>query len=73
MTDSKPGVRLRDARDEDRPAIAALTLRAYGEYAETMEPGAWAGLHGAVTGALARTTPAWSGSWRSGTGRLSAA
>ena len=53
VTDSGRGVHLRDARDEDRAAVAALTLQAYGEYAARMEPGAWAGLHGAVTGALA--------------------
>ncbi|HYW12872.1 MAG TPA: GNAT family N-acetyltransferase [Longimicrobium sp.] len=47
------GVRLRDARPEDRPALAGVTLQAYGEYADTMEPEAWAGLEGAVRAALA--------------------
>jgi ribosomal protein S18 acetylase RimI-like enzyme len=46
-------VRMRDARAEDRPAVAALTLAAYGEYAAKMEPEAWAGLEGAVRAALA--------------------
>ena len=53
MTPRPPSVHLRDARAEDRPAVTALTLQAYGEYAAKMEPDAWAGLHGAVTGALA--------------------
>ncbi len=52
--DEGEDVRLRDARAEDRAAVAAVTLRAYGEYAETMEPVAWAGLEGAVRAALAR-------------------
>jgi ribosomal protein S18 acetylase RimI-like enzyme len=53
MTKSMHGMQLRDARDEDRPAVAALTLQAYGEYAAKMEPEAWAGLEGAVRAALA--------------------
>lgn len=44
---------MRDARPEDRSAVAALTLAAYGEYAAKMEPEAWAGLEGAVRAALA--------------------
>ncbi len=48
------GVRLRDARAEDRPALAAVTMQAYGEYADAMDPAAWAGLEGAVRAALAR-------------------
>lgn len=47
-------VRLRDARAEDGAAVAAVTLQAYGEYADTMEPEAWAGLEGAVRAGLAR-------------------
>lgn len=39
---------IRDARPEDRDAIRALTLQAYGEYASIMEPDAWAGLSGAL-------------------------
>ena len=47
------GVVVRDARPDELPAIAALTLAAYAEYAVLMEPGAWRGLDGAVRGALA--------------------
>jgi ribosomal protein S18 acetylase RimI-like enzyme len=53
VTRSMHDLQLRDARDEDRAAVAALTLEAYGEYAEKMEPDAWAGLEGAVRGVLA--------------------
>jgi GNAT superfamily N-acetyltransferase len=52
------GVRLRDARAEDRPAVSALTLQAYGEYAGRMDPGAWAGLEDALHRALASDDPA---------------
>lgn len=48
-----PGVRVRDARDDERIAIRLLTLRAYAEYAAVMEPSAWAGLEAAVHAALA--------------------
>jgi ribosomal protein S18 acetylase RimI-like enzyme len=50
-------MQLRGARDQDSPAVAALTLQAYGEYAETMDPEAWAGLEGAVRAALASEDP----------------
>lgn len=53
MTGSMNGIRIRDARPEDRPAVSAVTLQAYGEYAAKMDPGAWAGLEGAVRAALA--------------------
>ena len=43
---------IRDARPEDRPAIRALTLAAYGEYADVMEPDAWAALEAALLVAL---------------------
>lgn len=46
------GVTIRDARDEDRAAVRELTLAAYAEYAEVMEPAAWAGLDGALRAAL---------------------
>jgi predicted N-acetyltransferase YhbS len=55
VTDS---VRLRDALPADREAVAALTLRAYGEYAQAMEPRAWQGLEGALRTALAGDDPA---------------
>jgi ribosomal protein S18 acetylase RimI-like enzyme len=35
---------VRDARDDERAAIRALTLRAYEEIATVMAPSAWAGL-----------------------------
>jgi ribosomal protein S18 acetylase RimI-like enzyme len=44
---------MREARAEDRDAVAALTLRAYGEYAHRMDADSWAGLDGAVRNALA--------------------
>jgi ribosomal protein S18 acetylase RimI-like enzyme len=53
MTRSIHDVQIRDARGEDRPVAAALTLQAYGEYAAKMAPEAWAGLEGAVRAALA--------------------
>lgn len=43
---------IRDARPEDREAIRALTLQAYQQYAEIMEPAAWAGLSEAIRNAL---------------------
>lgn len=53
MTGRMDEIRIRDARPEDRPAAAAVTLAAYGEFAGKMEPEAWAGLDGAVRAALA--------------------
>ena len=52
------GVTIRDARPDERAAVADLTVRAYAELAETMKPGAWAGLDGAVRAALASDAPA---------------
>jgi GNAT superfamily N-acetyltransferase len=46
-------VSVRDAREDERDAIRALTLRAYAEYATVMAPEAWAGLERAVLTALA--------------------
>jgi GNAT superfamily N-acetyltransferase len=46
-------VNVRDAREDERPAIRELTLRAYGEYATVMAPTAWAALEQAVRAALA--------------------
>jgi len=43
---------VRDARDGERGAIREVTLAAYAELAAVMEPPAWAGLDGAVRGAL---------------------
>jgi predicted N-acetyltransferase YhbS len=46
-------ITIRDARPDERSAIAALTRTAYDEYATIMDPDAWAGLSGAVDAALA--------------------
>jgi predicted N-acetyltransferase YhbS len=57
MTD--PGeVRIRDAYPDERPAIRHLTLEAYGEFAETMEPDAWKALRAAVLDAVESEQPA---------------
>lgn len=56
MTHLMP-VTIRLARPEERDAARALTLEAYAQYAETMAPNAWAGLHQALLGALATTGP----------------
>ena len=50
--------RIRDALDEERAIIRELTLRAYGEYAEIMEPASWSGLSQALRDALASDAPA---------------
>lgn len=50
-------MQMRDARAEDREAVAALTLRAYGEYADRMDPQAWEELEGALRRALANDDP----------------
>lgn len=49
------GTTIRDARPGEREAIRDLTLSAYAQFAETMEPAAWAGLEGALHAALATT------------------
>lgn len=51
-------VHVRDARPDERAAVRALTLRAYGEYATTMTPTAWAGLDDAIRTALDSDAPA---------------
>jgi predicted N-acetyltransferase YhbS len=48
---------IRDARDTDRPAIRALTVRAYEDYATVMSADSWAGLRGAVIAALDSDAP----------------
>jgi predicted N-acetyltransferase YhbS len=55
--ESMHDVRMRDARAEDREAVSALTLRAYGEYADRMDPEAWTELEGALRRALANEDP----------------
>ncbi|HEX6037373.1 GNAT family N-acetyltransferase [Longimicrobium sp.] len=57
MTERAERLRVRDARPEDRAAASDVTLAAYGEFAETMEPEAWAGLDAAVRAALASDDP----------------
>lgn len=47
------GLHIRDARDDERDAIRALTWAAYEQYATIMTPSAWAGLRDAIRGALA--------------------
>jgi predicted N-acetyltransferase YhbS len=47
---------IRDARDDERPAIRDLTLAAYAEYAGIMAPSAWAALRQAVLAGLAAET-----------------
>jgi len=47
---------LRDARASDRATIAALTMRAYAEYARVMTPAAWAALEDALRRSLADDT-----------------
>ena len=44
---------IRDARDDDRPRIAELTMSAYGEYATIMTPESWRMLEGALRQSLA--------------------
>jgi ribosomal protein S18 acetylase RimI-like enzyme len=48
---------IRDARPDERQAIASLTQEAYAEYASIMEPRAWEALRGAVTSGLASDLP----------------
>ncbi len=55
MATTSPDFIVRDARESDRPAIRALTLRAYDDYATLMDPLAWSGLEAAVTAALDAT------------------
>ena len=49
--------RIRDASDDERGIIGELTLRAYKEYAEIMEPASWSGLSQALRDALASDAP----------------
>ena len=53
MPISNDAIRLRNARPADRATIADLTMRAYGEYATVMTPGAWAALEQALRDSLA--------------------
>jgi predicted N-acetyltransferase YhbS len=48
---------VRTAREDEREAIRALTVRAYAEYAGVMTPDGWSGLEQAVTNALASNEP----------------
>ena len=56
--DAHHEVRIRDARAEERAAVARVTLQAYAEFARVMEPAAWALLDAAVRAALASDAPA---------------
>jgi len=51
------GYVVRDARPDDSDAIRDLTLDAYAEYGNIMEPESWAGLSAAVRAALASSDP----------------
>ncbi|HEU0300546.1 MAG TPA: hypothetical protein VFR37_13845 [Longimicrobium sp.] len=55
---SGTGIVVRDARVDEREAVRALTMEAYGEYASVMEPAAWAGLEQALQAALSIQGPA---------------
>ena len=55
MATTAPDFIVRDARESDRSAIRALTVRAYSDYATLMDPLAWSGLQAAVTSALDAT------------------
>jgi GNAT superfamily N-acetyltransferase len=57
VSDASAGLTLRDARDAERDAVRALTLRAYAEYASIMTSASWAGLDAAVRAALASDEP----------------
>jgi GNAT superfamily N-acetyltransferase len=46
-------IHVREALADERARIAELTLAAYGEYADSMEPAAWAALEQALRGSLA--------------------
>jgi ribosomal protein S18 acetylase RimI-like enzyme len=48
---------IRDATDGERAVVRELTLRAYAEYAEIMEPASWSGLSQALADALASDGP----------------
>ena len=48
---------IRDATDGERAIVRELTLRAYAEYAEIMEPASWSGLSQALAAALASDGP----------------
>jgi predicted N-acetyltransferase YhbS len=52
MSTGHEELHLRTASPADRPVITALTMRAYGEYARVMTPGAWAALEQALRDSL---------------------
>jgi GNAT superfamily N-acetyltransferase len=56
MSLSNALILLRPARSADRPTIADLTMRSYGEYAAVMEPGAWLALEQALHDSLSDDT-----------------
>ena len=49
---------IRDARPADGPAIGALTLAAYGQYAAELPPPYWEAYRANILGTLADVTPA---------------
>jgi predicted N-acetyltransferase YhbS len=60
MLPSMPNMPLvvRDARPDERDVIRALTMRAYAEYANVMEPDAWASLYEVACTSLDTRLPA---------------
>jgi ribosomal protein S18 acetylase RimI-like enzyme len=58
VTDRSAELQIRDAREDERPAIRELTLAAYAEFADIMAPTAWTGLERAVRNALDSDGPA---------------
>ena len=48
---------IRAAAEDEREAIREVTLRAYAEYAQIMDPGSWFGLSQALADALASDEP----------------
>jgi len=50
-------IEIRTATGSEQEAIRELTLRAYAEYAEIMDPASWRGLSQALQDALASDTP----------------
>ncbi len=52
MSSARLGIHIRDARPDERAAVAKITMRAYAEFATVMRPEAWRGLERAVRAAL---------------------
>jgi predicted N-acetyltransferase YhbS len=57
MANISSGILIRDAHEDERAAIEALTWSAYKEYTTAMTPTAWRGLEAALINALATDVP----------------